>query len=78
MYAVALISYFDNELKMTTIESDSVVDAMLGGTKKILGPGSDWVDCLKCKTEEDVKEVFFNMDMSIGIIKIEESNGKVR
>lgn len=70
MYAVALMNYFNNELKMITIESDSVVNAMLDGSKKILGSGSEWVDEIGCKTEEDIKEYFFNCDMLINAIKV--------
>ena len=78
MYAVSLVSFFDNELKMIVIESDSIINAILDGTKKILGSDSDWVDDLRRKTESDIKEYYFNCDMLVCAIKIKESNGKVR
>ena len=70
MYAVTLMSFFDNELKMTIIDSNSIENAMLDGTKKILKGDTEWVEAYRNQTEEEIKQSYFDMDMVICSIKI--------
>jgi len=81
-YAVAYMNYFDNDLKLTTVEADNPITAMIEGVREMMeAPNDD--EWLNEKLEnipssngyaERIKEIqgdFFDTDQAIAVIPIE-------
>jgi hypothetical protein len=71
-YAVAYISFHDNDMKMQIIDANSERNALIF-TLKLQGWETSDLDLLKA-TPEELKQYAFDCDSMIGAIALEEPN----
>jgi len=81
-YAVAYMNYFDNDIKLTVVEADDPITAMVEGAREMMKARDD-DEWLNEKLEnipspngyaeriEKIREDFFNTDQAIAVMPIE-------
>lgn len=77
-YSVAWMNFFDNDLKMISVEADNPIAAMIEGARRLIGdPDIDkWLyamlDVPASKGHmariEEIQEEFFNADQVIAVM----------
>lgn len=80
-YAVAVLSFYDNENEVFIVDADSKVEAMVKALslqdKMLDADYVRWINKIKTKTVEEIQEECFDGDMSISEPVIIESNLKL-
>jgi Mg/Co/Ni transporter MgtE len=71
MYAVGVLSYFDNELKIEFVEAASIKEAVAGHSMLKSDDMSEWLEEMPDDLET-LKEHFFNGDMAVDVKEIPE------
>ena len=81
-YAIAYMNLFDNDLKLTTVEADNPVTAIVEGARELMGVSDDvdkWlnpmVDNIQPSDDyaariEEIKGEFFNADQVVAVMPI--------
>jgi hypothetical protein len=82
-FAVAYMSYFDGDLKLTTVEADDPITAMVEGARKLIGDSesNEWLNSMlenipspdshdEMMRIEEIRQKFFNVDQVIAVIAI--------
>jgi len=68
-YAVAVLSFFENENRVSIIEANSEVEAMVkvlsSGDKMLDDDYVKWIDEMLLKTVEEIQQECFNGDIAI-------------
>lgn len=81
-YAVAYMNYFDNDLKMTSVEADNPVTALIEGVRTLMSTSDDdkWLDSFledipsigadATARIDAIKEEFFDADQLVAVMPI--------
>jgi hypothetical protein len=69
-FAVAYISFFDNEIKLCTVDANSPEEAILPAMKAIGETTDDIAELVADKTLEQIKDLFFDWDSAIEVKEI--------
>lgn len=68
-YAVAVLSFFDNENKVLLVDANSEVEAMVktlsSGDKMLDEEYVQWIETMLAKTVEEIQEECFDGDLAI-------------
>lgn len=70
-YVVSFLSFFDNKMLMTKVESDKgPAEALKQGLFDILQEPDTDIALSACHTVEDVEEAMYDMDSAVGILEV--------
>ncbi len=81
-FAVAYMSYFNSDLKLTTIEADDPITAMVEGARKLIGDpeSNEWLNSMlenipsplidEMMRIEEIRQEFFDVDQVIAVMNI--------
>ncbi len=83
-FTVAYMSYFNNDLKLTTIEADDPITAMVEGARKLIGDpeSNEWLNSMleniplpdshdEMMQIEEIRQKFFDVNQLIAVIAID-------
>jgi len=88
-YAVAYASFPDSDLKLTAVEADDPITAMIEGVREMMGASDrdPWLNgFLEKSTEpanyaariEEIKREFFDVDQAVEVMPMKEKTLKAR